>query len=349
MGISRRTFLAGSIGLALPDSVSSLMSRYQVPGAAIAVLRDGKMVENVPYGVKSTVSEEKVVADTVFEAASLSKPVFSYAVLWMAQRGELDLDKPLIDDVDRIEIAKDPRARQITARVVLSQSTGLPNWRPRDKALAIGFTPGTAFSYSGEAYVWLQRVVEKISGSSLEDFMRDRVLAPFGMRNSSYVWRPQFAFQAAEGHDTSGKPVRTRLWEWTPDKAPKLTPGVDVAINAIPNAAASLYTTASDYALFVSRVLANPPKGMLVPRTKVNDRIEWALGWGIQHTGQGDAFWQWGNNGVYQGFVLGYPADGRGMVILTNSQNGLKFCRDAVSLVLKGEQPAFSLPLVLPA
>jgi hypothetical protein len=99
----------------------------------------------------------------------------------------------------------------------------------------------------------------------------------------------------------------------------------------------------------VNRVLANPPKGMLVPRTKVSDQIEWALGWGIQHTPQGDAFWQWGNNGVYQGFVLAYPADGRGMVILTNSQNGLKFCRDAVLLVMKGEQPAFSLPLVLPA
>jgi CubicO group peptidase (beta-lactamase class C family) len=324
------------------------MNRYGVPGATIGILRGGKVVENAAYGVKSTASNEEVRSDTIFEAASLSKPVFAYAVLWMAQRGELDLDKPLIDDVDRPEIARDPRVRKITARVVLSQSSGLPNWRAADKPLSIDFTPGETFSYSGEAFVWLQRVVEKISSRGLADFMRERVLAPFGMTNSSYIWRPHFAAQASEGHDANGKIVRTRLWEYTPDKAPKLPSGVDVALLAIPNAATSLYTTAIDYGNFVSRVLANPPKGMLTPVTKVNDRIDWGLGCGLQHTPEGDAFWHWGNNGVYRGFALAYPADGRGMVILTNSQNGLLFCREAVSLVMKGSQPAFALPLVIP-
>src|SRR5262245_27623428 len=222
MHITRRSFLAASLGWTLPETIHSLLSRYEVPGATIAVVKDGRLAENVAYGVKNTTTGERTEVDTVFEAASLSKPVFAYAVLWMAQRGELDLDKPLIDDVDRSEIAGDTRVRKITARIVLSQSSGLPNWRPRDSRLAIAFTPGERFSYSGEAFVWLQRVVEKISGQSLEDFMRDRVLAPFGMTNSSYVWRPQFAAQAAEGHDTRGNPVRTRLWEYSRDKAPAL-------------------------------------------------------------------------------------------------------------------------------
>jgi len=105
----------------------------------------------------------------------------------------------------------DPRLQRITARVVLSHTTGFPNWRPDNwsgdpKPLRIKFEPGARFRYSGEGYVYLQRVVERITGETLDVYLRRTVLDPLDMRSSSYVWEERFESVHAVPHDGKARP-----------------------------------------------------------------------------------------------------------------------------------------------
>jgi CubicO group peptidase (beta-lactamase class C family) len=112
------------------------------------------------FGVKDAARREPVDAETVFEAASLSKSVFAYGVLALCHAGLLDLDTPLTHYLPDRSLCRDPRLEAITARTVLSHTTGFPNWRQRGKPLTIDRVPGESFGYSGDGYLYLQRVVE---------------------------------------------------------------------------------------------------------------------------------------------------------------------------------------------
>ncbi len=202
---------------------------------SIALIRNGKTAWLHGFGVKNKKTGEPVKADTVFEAASLSKPVFAYAVLKLADQGKLDLDTPLITYLEKPYVP-DERAGKITAGMVLSHRTGFPNWRAEDNVLPIYFSPGSRFSYSGEGYIYLQRVVEQITGKPLDIYMSEVVFKPLGMNNSSYVWKASFDALAATGHDSKGKPREREK----PTQA---------------GAASTLNTTAKDYAQFVNAIL----------------------------------------------------------------------------------------------
>jgi CubicO group peptidase (beta-lactamase class C family) len=105
-------------------------------------VRDGRIVWAGAFGTRDDSAQTPVDTATVFEAASLSKPVFAYLVLRLADRGELDLDRPLAEMLEYSRVAHDARARRITARMVLSHGTGLPNWG--GEQLTLHFEPGTA-------------------------------------------------------------------------------------------------------------------------------------------------------------------------------------------------------------
>src|SRR5215475_5400161 len=114
----------------LERGVPQLMKDGDVPGLSIALLRDGELVWRHGFGVKNTKTNEPVTDDTVFEAASLSKPVFAYAVLKLFDAGKFDLDKPLNQYLPgNYDVGEDQRLSQITARHVLSHTPGFPNWR----------------------------------------------------------------------------------------------------------------------------------------------------------------------------------------------------------------------------
>src|SRR5580704_4516598 len=225
----------GATILQLEKDVPELMKKDGVPGLSMAVIRDGKTTWVHGFGIKEATTGQAVTTDTVFEAASLSKPVFAYGVLKLVEQGKIGLDVPLTTYLPKPYVAGDERLAKITARIVLSHRTGFPNWRDGD-ALPIYFTPGERFSYSGEGYIYLQRVVEKITGKLLNEYMTEAVFTPLGMTSSSYVWKPEFDALTATGHDGDGKPEK----KWKPNEA---------------GAASTLNTTAKDYALFVAAVL----------------------------------------------------------------------------------------------
>jgi CubicO group peptidase (beta-lactamase class C family) len=308
----------------LEKDIPDLMTQAEVPGLSIAVLRNGHVwLRN--FGVKNAKTKEPVTDDTIFEAASLSKPVFAYAVLKLVDQGKLGLDVPLSTYLPKPYVENDDRLAKITARIVLSHRTGFRNWRGAGNALTINFTPGERFSYSGEGFVYLQTVVEQITGKPLNVLMTEMVFNPLGMISSSYVWRADFDSRTARGHDADGEVTDLRKDEHA-------------------NAAASLNTTAHDYALFLAAILkgtglkSSTLRKMETPQiavdpnctncadrvpTELSKNIFWGLGWGIQHNGKSKSLWHWGDNGAFKCFVVLNPARKSGMVMLANSQNGL--------------------------
>src|SRR5215472_12387355 len=163
--------LVGLFAVAAEPTIPRLMNEGDVAGLSIAVLRDGKIASVRTYGVRNMVTRTLVTEHTVFEAASLSKPVFSYALLQLVDAGKLSLDEPLGKYLPNY-VPNDDRAAAITARQVLSHTTGFPNWRGDEHPMKTYFPPGQRFSYSGEGYVYLQKVVEKITGEALDVVMK---------------------------------------------------------------------------------------------------------------------------------------------------------------------------------
>src|SRR5262249_34423654 len=195
----------------LQTDTPALMKEADAPGMSMVLVCGGKIAWRKNFGVKNVNSGEAVDDETVFEAASLSKPVFAYAVLKLVDQGKIRLDSPLTAYLPHPYIENDQRLAKITARLVLSHRTGFPNWRGDGNPLLIHFTPGERFSYSGEGFVYLQRVVEQIEGKPLNSVMNDLVFTPLGMASSSYIWRPDFDERTATGHDSDGNPED--LWK----------------------------------------------------------------------------------------------------------------------------------------
>jgi CubicO group peptidase (beta-lactamase class C family) len=242
------------------------------------------------------------------------------------------------------DIGDDSRLGQITARRVLSHTTGFPNWRIG--ALKIHFTPGERFSYSGEGFVYLSKVVEHVTGEKFNDFMKRMVFEPLGMTSSSYVWQDSYDTLKVFSHNTRGEAVSLK----------KLTPGVA-------NAAASLHTTARDYGRFVAAMLkgvglkSETRRLMLTPQAQVREggagsidrpqakpfpEVFWGLGWGLQTTRDGLSFWHWGDNGNHKAYVVAFDKEKIGVVIFANSVYGLSIVPEIVAEALGGEQPALA-------
>ncbi len=164
-----------------------LIAEASVPGMASAVIRNGRLDRYICCGTRSAQSPSPVDEDTVFDAASLSKPVFAHVVLQLTDQGYLLLDAPLSHYLPRY-VSGDARATSVSARHILSHSAGFPNWRNADLPLRTYLQPGERFSYSGEGFLYLQKAVEAITGEKLHILAERLVLGPFEMTRSSFFW-----------------------------------------------------------------------------------------------------------------------------------------------------------------
>lgn len=265
------------------------MQAFAVPGVGIAVVDGGDVVWHRGFGVINALTLAPVNASTIFEDASLSKPVFAYLVMQLVDQGLMDLDRPLVEYRRLDYLAAHPWIDLITARDVLRHSSGLPNWRklPATEKLVPIVRPGKRIDYSGEAIFWLQLVVEKLTGQSLDESMRAHVFGPAGMRDSSYTWNADLATRSVYGHRAhdnpgSGMPPQMLREQWNIAQQvadrwgkPLSSWKYDDAVRALPevmsvappglvtwagdilaNAAASLRTTVQDYATFLTLMMA---------------------------------------------------------------------------------------------
>jgi len=313
---------------ALEREIPRLLQVSGIPGLSMAVVQNGRVIWAHASGTVNDSAKTPVNPDTIFEAASLSKPVFAYLVLRLADRGEFDLDRPLYEMLEYPRLAHDERYKRITARIVLSHGTGLPNWG--GEKLTLRFEPGTDYGYSGEGFVFLQKTLERFTGRSLDELARREVFEPLGMTRSSYVWQERFAGNAAYG----------RNWLW------QIAPG-NRYTEAEANAAASLLTTATDYAQFVAAVLSGrglSPKmwnAYLTPVRETSPGIHMALGVRVEERPGGRTFYHSGNNGRrFTSYMTGDIAQGLGLVYFTNGPNGTSLVEALTSRVLGTENPA---------
>jgi CubicO group peptidase (beta-lactamase class C family) len=332
----------------LEKQIPELIADAQTPGLSIAIVRDAKLFWRRGFGVRDSASKEPVDNDTVFQAASVSKTVFAYAVMKLHEKGVIDLDTPLTKYTSARYLEGDRQLDLITPRHVLSHTTGFQNWRSRKEPLKIHFTPGEKFRYSGEGYSYLQSVVTHLTGkvnpndcgkfeaglevcaTDIDVHMRTNVLAPLGMASSGYLWNDTIDKHMASGHNEKGEP--TRITKPT---------GPAMARYA---AAGGLCTTPTDYVRILIAVMDPKPrdafrlkkksaKEMLRPHVKINDSNSWALGWQIHHTEKGDFICHGGGNPGFTCFVVGSVSRKSGVVVMTNADHGYR----VIDRLLRGE------------
>lgn len=334
-----------SATLAEPDLdrlVPDWLQTTQTPAASVAVIRGGRLHYNKAFGAKSTTSSKVVDVDTVFEAASVSKTVFAYAVMKLAEDNVISLDTPLSSYYAKPFEGGDERLKTISARQVLSHQSGLAEWRNGDQGIYFQNDAGH-FNYSGEGYYLLQTVVTHLKGkfysapcgqyeggvkvcaTDVSEYLLRQVLVPMKMDRSSYLWNDTQKQNAATPHDVSGKPI---------DKAPQTSS--DMARYA---SAGGLLTNAKEYSRFLISLLeehnndpfllnASSVSKMFTPQVKVPAGLNidgcthWALGWGVIERPAGRVMVHSGGQSGFRSLAMLSPHDGNGFAIFTNGDNG---------------------------
>ncbi|UZO80138.1 beta-lactamase family protein [Aquimarina sp. ERC-38] len=185
--------------------IEAKMKTLNVPGLSLAIINDGKVVYHLIKGYADIGKEKKVSKSTLFEGASLSKPLFAYFIMSFVEEGIIDLDKPLCTYLPYEAIAHDERYKKITARMVLTHTTGFPNWRSdyKENKLFISFEPGTAFQYSGEGYQYLAKVLAyilKTDDAGLEKVYQKRVAARLKLKYTKFIQDSYNMKNKAEGY-----------------------------------------------------------------------------------------------------------------------------------------------------
>lgn len=326
--------------LAAPEidsAVTKLMQDAHISGTGIAIFHGGKIVYLKTYGFRDTEKELPLTPDSVMTSASLSKAAFATAVMHLTQNHLLDLDKPITQYLPKplpeypqyADLQGDDRWKKITLRILLSHTSGFPNWRSfeNDRKLRIHFEPGTRYAYSGEGIVLAQLVVETVTGKPVQAVMQEQIFTPVQMTRTSMVWEPRFESDFANGYDEYGRSLgperRTRA-----------------------DAAGSMQITLRDYANFLSALMRgkilNTRVGdvMFSPQitihsahqfpsladatTTANDdiRLRYGLGWGLYSSPYGKAFFKEGHDEGWRHLALCFRQHGDGILILTNSSNG---------------------------
>ena len=329
----------------LDQDVPGLLRSYEVPGTALALVEAGEVVWEQGYGMADVAKGKPVRSDTVFQAASISKAVTAWGVMRLVEQGKVDLDAPAERYLTRWHFPpSDFDAQGVTIRRLLSHtsglsaglSTGYGGFEPGEplptleESLAgkttvkggvrIVSDPGSSFSYSGANYLVLHLLIEEVTGLPFSTYMRQEVLEPLGMTNSSYTWRPELRSATARAYDAWGQPLPNYI---IPERA-----------------AGGLYTTAPDLARFVAAHMSGPRgeaagRGVLAPETlhqmltpqpatkgaPFGDR--WGLGYQLTDAGSAKLAHHSGDNIGWKTWAVFKPEAGTGFAVLTNSDRGI--------------------------
>lgn len=314
----------------------ALLAVEHIPSVSFAQIRHGRVVRVEAFGTQ----DGKVPATpaTLYNIASLTKPLTTEVVLHLASAGRLSLDEPMDRAWIDPDLAGDARHSLLTPRLALTHQTGLPNWRP-PTGLKFAQDPGKTWSYSGEGFQYVARFVEQRTGASLDRLAVRHVFAPLGMKDTSYVGQPWFAGRIAVPHDAQGQPMKPVI----ADRA---------------NAADLVYTTPTDYARFMLAVLQDKGVSKDIARQRWSSQVSlmaiacqgahaatcpphvgFGLGWQlmefpkqrvVMHTGKDD--------GVFT-FVYLNQSTRDGVVIFTNGEAGYKLVLPVLEMT--GTDPAF--------
>ena len=315
--------------------VERLMAAGRVPGLGVAIFNQRKVAYLRTFGVRDSEKALPFTPNTVFNAASLTKATFAYAVMQLVQDHRLELDTPIATylaepwtiDPAFSALASDQRFKRITARMLLSHTAGFPNLRVLNKGqVNVNFDPGSRYAYSGEGFRLLQLVVERITRIPFERLMRERIFTPFGMKRTSMIWDATFESDSAIGYNTEGHPLSQRR-----------------RLQA--DAAGSMVTTLHDFSRFLEgvaqsrRINTRTRTAMLAQQIAIVSRrqfptlsiettdqhrsigLGYGLGWGLFTTPVGHAFFKEGHDSGFQHYCVIFDDVGTGVLLVANSDN----------------------------
>jgi CubicO group peptidase (beta-lactamase class C family) len=321
----------------LQSDIPRLMKEANVPGMSVALVRDGKLAWAGVYGVMNNDTKQPVTKRSIFEANSLSKPVFAYAVMTLVDQGKFDLDKPIASYMDSgfyDKACNDPRLKQVTGRLILSNSGGIGySSDDPDNKFTIEFNPGEKFKYSPTGFQVLSHIIEKITDMRLEDFMDKAILTPLHMDQSSYIWLDKYDSLRVYQHNWQGIPDTGR-GKWKRGAA-----------------CCSLQTNAEDYSKLVIAVMngellkKSTWDDVMKPQINMNVRFTnlfWGLGWGLEKTKNCECFWHWGDGGKSKDYIAANLSTKDAIVFFADSENGLSFAKELLDDGIGGEHPGLA-------
>jgi CubicO group peptidase (beta-lactamase class C family) len=199
----------------LEQFIPTQMESSGIPGLAIALVHEGRVVWAAGFGVANRFAGSPVTPETVFEVASNSKVVTAYAALRLVDQGRLALDESLAASLVTPWLPPSSYAERITLRHVASHSSGLTDSSLGTVSKAIAFEPGSAFRYSGAGFLYMQEALEQVTDSSLEELARRLVFEPLGMESSSFAGRADLEPRLANGHIVYAAPLLIFLVPFT--------------------------------------------------------------------------------------------------------------------------------------
>lgn len=289
------------------------LKEINVPALGIGIIAEGKLKQIKVFGeIKKGVSAPY---NTIWNVASLTKPITAMVALKLVSQGKLNLDEPLDKYWIDPDITKDPNHKLLTTRIILSHQTGFPNWRYMNESgkLDFKFKPGTKYQYSGEGLEYLRKALEKKFNKKLEQLADELVFKPLKMNDSQLVWNDKLDLSRfAIGYDNKGN-----AYEPTKIKTA--------------NAADDLMTTVSDYGTFLCSVMNGEglsPKvfeEMNAHQVQTKKDKYFGLGFEIYDFGNGEyALSHGGADKGVQTLAFILPKTKEGLLIFTNVDDGYK-------------------------
>ncbi len=313
--------------LKIDKYMKEIMLYYAVPGVSLGLIVDDSLVYHKTYGVKNALTQEPTNENTIFQAASITKPVFAYAVLRLSDQGIIDLDKPLHQYLKFKALEGDKRYHKMTARHVLSHKSGLPNWGRK-----LIFEPGSSHGYSGEGFEYLSRVIEKITGKKVLEILQEEVTAPLGLSKNTYFTRePEMFPKVSIGHNHN---LPTTNW----------------IINSV-GVARSMYTEAKEFSKFILKAMNGQGLSQstyvdmirsqtFMPKNDSNPVSNWKRSFGLgilkKYSPYGICYSHGGSNRYFQSLFEYYKEKKVGFVIFCNNNKGYELSNDLREFLIIG-------------
>ncbi len=335
--------LAGCANMPVADTrtyMEASLKKHKAAAIGITIIKSKEITWTGTFGEQSPGAA--ATSATMFNVASLAKPVTAEVAMRLVSAGKFSLDESVADTWIDADIANDPRHQKLTPRLLLSHQTGFPNWRfqNKEKKLAFIAEPVSGFTYSGEGYEYLRRFMEKKTGKNFESLVAEMVFTPIGMTNASFSDRDWMKDRYAMPMNRDGqfKPA-------------------DLAKAGVPNAADNLFVTTNDYAKFMIAIVKNTGLNSAIATERMRKHVEIAapsacqpspekltvagcpditefgLGWITYRFGERKILSNSGSDWGEFAIVYVKPETGDGMVIFVNGGNGVSVAMDAMALL----------------
>lgn len=295
------------------EETEKWLKENNVPTLGLGIISDGKLKQIKVFG--NLKRDFPAPYNTIWNVASLTKPVTAIVALKLVSQGKWDLDEPLYKYWIDPDIANDPNHKLLTTRIVLSHQTGFANWRFMNKSgkLEFQFKPGTKYQYSGEGMEYLRKALEKKFHKTLDQMASELIFEPLKMNDTQFIWNDNIdTSRYAVNYDKNGN-------AYEPEK------------NKTANAADDLLTTIQDYGTFLCSVMNGDGLSKKVFEEmnahQVSTKKDKYFGLGFEIYDLGNENYALSHGGADQGvqtlFFL-FPKTKQGLLIFTNVDDGNK-------------------------